>query len=260
MAGSVSRRDFFKAGGMAGLAAVWRAWGSGRSSACRRRPWPRPSPSPTLCTPVRCGAKALDYEALVKHFEEEHPDSTSGIPQCATLNINGAELKVQVEPQWTLRETLAEGRGALRRRQEICDRGGCGSCTVLIDGVPALACTTLAVQCEGRQIRDFRGHCRRRALPPPWWSPTAKHDTAQCGYCTPGQFTVAKYIIEKYGEPTGGADPRGAGRQHLPLRHLQPPREGHPEAASAVKGGQLIGERCESILSGVSDDAPTSST
>ncbi len=74
---------------------------------------------------------------------------------------------------------------------------------------------------------------------PPLVESYAKHDTAQCGYCTPGQFTVAKYIIEKYGEPTGGADPRGAGRQHLPLRHHSRHVKAIQEAASAMKGGQL---------------------
>jgi aerobic-type carbon monoxide dehydrogenase small subunit (CoxS/CutS family) len=108
---------------------------------------------------------------------------------------------VQVEPQWTLRETLQKAVGLTGCAKMMCDRGACGSCSVLIDGVPALSCTTLAVECEGRRIETSEG-----IAADPTWRPLveayARNDAAQCGYCTPGQFTVAKYIIEKYGQPT----------------------------------------------------------
>ena len=198
----VSRRDFFKVGGIAGLAAGVAGLGIGSVLGV-----PEEAVAETVTVtdfvytcPV-CGQKTADYESLVAHFEEAHPDANCGIPQCATLNINGNELKVQVEPQWTLRETLLKACGLHGGAREMCDRGGCGSCTVLIDGVPALACTTLAVECEGKVIETSEGiaadECYR-----PLVEAYAKHDAAQCGYCTPGQFTVAKYIIEKCGEPT----------------------------------------------------------
>ena len=63
------------------------------------------------------------------------------MPECATLSINGSEVKVQVEPHWTLRETLLMAVGLTGGAEQMCDRGACGSCTVLIDGVPALSCT-----------------------------------------------------------------------------------------------------------------------
>ena len=198
---NVSRRDFLKAGSLG--AAVLGATGLGIGSILG-------TPEPALAAeggvvtdfvytcPV-CGQKTTDYEALVKHFEENHPNA--GIPQCAVLNINGREFKVQVEPHWTLRETLLKAVGLTGCAKEMCDRGGCGSCTVLMDGKPALSCTTLAVECEGHAIETSEG-----IAADPAWRPLveayAKHDAAQCGYCTPGQFTMAKYIIEKYGNPT----------------------------------------------------------
>lgn len=146
-----------------------------------------------------CGKKTCDYEALRRHCEEEHPDF--GVPACAVLTINGNEYKVQVEPHWTLRETLQRAVGLTGCAKMMCDRGACGSCSVLIDGVPALSCTTLAVECEGRAIETSEG-----IAADPKWRPLveayARNDAAQCGYCTPGQFTVAKYVIEKYGRPT----------------------------------------------------------
>lgn len=198
----VTRRDFFKVGGLAGLAAGVAGLGIGSVLGV-----PEEAVAETVTVtdfvytcPV-CGNKTTDYDSLVKHFEETHPDATCGIPQCATLNINGRQVKVQVEPQWTLRETLLKACGLHGGAKEMCDRGGCGSCTVLIDGVPALACTTLAVQCEGKQIETSEGIAADERFRP-LVEAYAKHDAAQCGYCTPGQFTVAKYIIEKYGEPT----------------------------------------------------------
>ena len=97
MAQTVSRRDFFKAGGIAGLAAGVAGQGIGSVLGV-----PEEAVAETVTVtdfvytcPV-CGAKAVDYDALVSHFETEHPDANCGVPQCATLNINGNELKVQV--------------------------------------------------------------------------------------------------------------------------------------------------------------------
>lgn len=234
---TVSRRDFFKAGGLASLAAGVAGLGIGSVLGV-----PEEAVAETITVtdfvytcPV-CGAKAVDYEALVQHFEDEHPDANRGIPQCVTLNINNNEIKVQVEPQWTLRETLLKAVGLSGGAKEMCDRGGCGSCTVLIDGIPALACTTLAVECEGKVIETSEGIAadpRFRPLVEAY----AKHDASQCGYCTPGQFTVAKYIIEKYGEPTaeqireelaGNICRCGTYSRHV---------EAIQEAAAAMKGG-----------------------
>lgn len=233
----VSRRDFFKVGGIAGLAAGVAGLGIGSVLGV-----PEEAVAETVTVtdfvytcPV-CGQKATDYESLVAHFEEAHPDANCGVPQCAVLNINGNEVKVQVEPQWTLRETLLKACGLHGGAKEMCDRGGCGSCTVLIDGVPALACTTLAVQCEGKQIETSEGIAADERFRP-LVEAYAKHDAAQCGYCTPGQFTVAKYIIEKYGEPTeeqireelaGNICRCGTYSRHV---------KAITEAAAAIKGG-----------------------
>ena len=199
MTQEVSRRDFLTVGGagMAGLAAslgigsVIGAPGEAVAEVAAVTDF-------VYTCPV-CGRKTADYDALKAHFEEQHPDAT--VPECAVLTINGAEVKVQVEPQWTLRETLQRAVGLTGCAKQMCDRGGCGSCSVLIDGVPALSCTTLAVEAQGRSIETSEGIAAT-----PKWRPLveayAKYDAAQCGYCTPGQFTVAKYIIETYGQPT----------------------------------------------------------
>lgn len=200
MSGKVSRRDFLKAGG-AGLAGVAlsglgigtvlgeeRASGAGQAAAEELM---------YVC-PV-CGEKAEDFESLQKHVKEKH--SELDVPASMTLHINGAEVEVYVEDHWTLRETLLRAVGLTGNAKEMCDRGGCGSCTVLIDGRPALACTTLAVECRGREIETSEG-----IAADPKYRPLVeayvKYDASQCGYCTPGQFTMAKYILTKYPDPT----------------------------------------------------------
>lgn len=200
MSHEVSRRDFFKVGGLGAVAAGAAGLGIGSILGI-----PQEAVAETVAVtdfvytcPI-CGQKTSDYGALVSHFEKEHPKAA--VPECATLNINGAEVKVQVEPHWTLRETMVKAVGLSGGGREMCDRGGCGSCTVLIDGKPALACTTLVVECQGKAIETSEGI----AADPAWrplWEAYARNDTAQCGYCTPAMFTMAKYIIEKYGEPT----------------------------------------------------------
>ena len=197
MRDNVSRRDFLKFGGFAGagIAAV----GLGVNSLVGCSSTKVITESDFVYTCPLCGKNFIDYDSLRQHFEQNHPEAA--IPQCATLTINGTEVKVQVEPHWTLRETLLRAVGLTGAAKEMCDRGGCGSCTVLMDGVPALACTLLAVECEGHQIETSEG-----IAADPTYRPLveayAKHDAAQCGYCTPGQLTVAKYNLNKYDEPT----------------------------------------------------------
>lgn len=236
MVQDVSRRDFLKAGGFAGIAAAGAAsLGIGSIIGA-----PEVAHAETVTVtdfvytcPV-CGQSTTDYDALVAHFTESHPEAA--VPQCAALTINGNEIKVQVEPHWTLREALQRAVGLTGNAKEMCDRGGCGSCTVLIDGRPALSCTTLAVEVQGKEIETSEG-----IAADPTYRPLVeayvKHDAAQCGYCTPGQFTVAKYIITKYGEPTEDqirAELAGnICRCGTYSRHVQAIQE----AAAAIKGG-----------------------
>jgi aerobic-type carbon monoxide dehydrogenase small subunit (CoxS/CutS family) len=83
----------------------------------------------------------------------------------------------------------------------MCDRGECGSCTVIMDGRPILSCTTLAVECEGKAIETVEG-----IGADPKWRPLiqsyAKADAMQCGYCTPGFVVTAKAFLDKNANPT----------------------------------------------------------
>ena len=142
-----------------------------------------------------CGEQFSDFEQLKQHFSHMHRELE--VPKTVCLNINSVEYDVFVEDHWTLREALIRAIGLTGNAKQMCDRGGCGSCTVLIDGKPALSCTTLAVECEGKMIETSEGIAADPTYRP-LLEAYVRNDTAQCGYCTPAQFTVAKYILNKY--------------------------------------------------------------
>ncbi len=243
MTHEVSRRGFLIAGGAAGIAGVAAsALGIGSIlSGCSSENGTALTVTNFVYTCPICGVNAADYDSLVKHFKEKHPDAA--IPQAAVLNINGVEFKVQVEPHWTLRETLLRAVELTGNAKEMCDRGGCGSCTVLIDGIPALSCSTLAVECVDKKIETSEG-----IAADPTYRPLveayAKHDAQQCGYCTPGQFTVAKYILTKYPKPSEEQIRTELSgnicRCGTYARHVKAIQEAAPavRAAAASKGGK----------------------
>lgn len=238
MSGKVSRRDFLKAGG-AGLAGVaFSALGIGTvlgsETEAASGDGGRILEELTYVCPV-CGERAADFQALQTHFKEKH--SQAEAPASMVLHINGNDVEVFVEDHWTLRETLQRAVGLTGNAKEMCDRGGCGSCTVLIDGKPALSCTTLAVECKGKEIETSEGIAADPVYRP-LVEAYVKYDASQCGYCTPGQFTVAKYILTKYPNPTeeqirtelsGNICRCGTYSRHV---------QAILEAAKAIKGGK----------------------
>jgi aerobic-type carbon monoxide dehydrogenase small subunit (CoxS/CutS family) len=121
-------------------------------------------------------------------------------PAIVKLKVNGKEHQVQIEPHWTLQRTLQFKLG-LTGAKQMCDRGVCGSCTVIIDGRAVLSCTTLAVECEGKEIETVEGIAANKK-----WNPLiqsyCKWDAMQCGYCTPGFVVSAKALLEKNPSPT----------------------------------------------------------
>jgi xanthine dehydrogenase YagT iron-sulfur-binding subunit len=111
------------------------------------------------------------------------------------LTVNGEARVIDVEPRVSLLDALRE-RLALTGSKKGCDQGTCGACTVWVDGRRVLACLTLAVTCEGRDVTTIEGlsaggelHPMQRAF--------VEHDALQCGYCTPGQIMSAVKLLEE---------------------------------------------------------------
>lgn len=107
-----------------------------------------------------------------------------------TLSINGRDQKLSIEPRTTLLSTLRHHlERPLTGTKEVCDRGNCGACTVLIDGELTYSCLQLAVRCAGKQITTVEGLGSPDAMSDVQAAFVAK-DAQMCGFCTPG-FVVA---------------------------------------------------------------------
>ena len=117
-----------------------------------------------------------------------------------TLRINGEDVEVAVPDHWTLLETLRYALGLTGSKQG-CDKGDCGACTVLVDGVPALSCITLALACDGREVTTVEG-LAERGRPHPLQDAFDRTGGAQCGFCTPGMLMSAYALLRRNAAPT----------------------------------------------------------
>jgi aerobic-type carbon monoxide dehydrogenase small subunit (CoxS/CutS family) len=119
----------------------------------------------------------------------EGPPRLSGAQEIELL-VNGEKRAVRVEPRTTLLAALRVHLDPpLTGSKEVCDRGACGACTVLLGGEPAYACMLLAVDCVGREVVTVEGLGSPESLSPvqqAFW----EKDAQMCGFCTPG-FVVS---------------------------------------------------------------------
>jgi xanthine dehydrogenase YagT iron-sulfur-binding subunit len=118
----------------------------------------------------------------------------------AVLNINGRVHSLSVEPRWTLQYVLRDRLGLVGTKS-ACERGECGACTVLIDGVARYACMTLAVEAAGANITTVEGLMRGEELGPVQEA-FVEEDAFQCGYCTPGQVMSVEALLRKNPQPS----------------------------------------------------------
>jgi carbon-monoxide dehydrogenase small subunit len=116
-----------------------------------------------------------------------------------TLSVNGERWEVGVEPNETLLEVLREKIG-IKSPKIGCERGDCGSCTVLLDGRTVRSCLVLAVEADGREIVTVEGlsadgpNALQRAF--------IEKNAFQCGFCAPGIVLVATELLGRNPHPT----------------------------------------------------------
>lgn len=116
------------------------------------------------------------------------------------LMINGEAHEVATNVNRTLLEVLREDL-ALTGTKESCGHGACGSCTVLLDGLPVRSCLLLAVEAEGRHITTIEGLSKGEQLHPVQ-DAFIEHHAIQCGFCSPGMILTASAFLEKNPKPT----------------------------------------------------------
>ena len=120
------------------------------------------------------------------------PNVVSAKATAMTLNVNGKEHSVTLEPRVTLLDALRNDLN-LTGAKDVDDDGATGADTVLVDGKAVLAGSCLAVQCEGKKITTIE------ALPDgdDVIAAFVKHDATQCGFCTPGFVMATTAFLKK---------------------------------------------------------------
>src|SRR5262245_33925428 len=144
---SVSRRDFLKTAGVGGLAGAVTAAADTEVEA-------------------QAGARVV---------------GPGDVP--VTLTVNGKRVDLRIEPRGTLLDALRM-RADLTGNKRVCDRGACGACTMIVDGRTVYACSTLAIEVQGKQIRTVDGLANGDTLHPVQQAFCDK-DALMCGFCTP---------------------------------------------------------------------------
>ena len=151
------------------------------------------------CLCPYCTARFETLEALKAHVVGEHGgEPLPKAPGLVSFTINGQRHERPVDPNLTLYGLIHDVIG-LTGVKMFCDRGACGSCTVIMDGRPILSCMTLAIECDGKSIETVEGIAQQKH---PLVETYVKHHAMQCGYCTPGFVVTAKALLDKNPDPT----------------------------------------------------------
>jgi aerobic carbon-monoxide dehydrogenase small subunit len=112
-----------------------------------------------------------------------------------TLNVNGRDHRVFVEPRRTLADVLRDDCH-LTGTHIGCEHGVCGACTILVDDKPVRSCLMFGVQAEGKKIRTVEGLADGDTLHPlqrAFW----ENHGLQCGFCTPGFLMLAAGVLQE---------------------------------------------------------------
>lgn len=107
--------------------------------------------------------------------------------------LNGRSMALDVEPQSLLLDVLRDQLD-LTGAKRSCDVQVCGTCTVLVDGLPVSACTYLAIETDGRDVLTIEG---LRELPAfeAITDAFGRHAAVQCGFCTPAMALTIHALL-----------------------------------------------------------------
>jgi xanthine dehydrogenase YagT iron-sulfur-binding subunit len=119
----------------------------------------------------------------------------ASLPVKVMLRVNGADKALTLDARTTLLDALREHVG-LTGSKKGCDHGQCGACTVLIEGRRVVACLTLALAAQDRDITTIEGLAQGEKLHP-MQQAFIDQDAFQCGYCTPGQIMSAVACVQE---------------------------------------------------------------
>lgn len=117
------------------------------------------------------------------------------------LSINGDSYRIALRANEFLADVL-RSKLELTGTKTACDMGVCGSCTVLLDGLPVSSCLTLAVDAEGKEITTIEGLESPGGELHPVQESFLDKGAVQCGFCTAGMVMTTKGFLDKNPNPT----------------------------------------------------------
>jgi 2-isopropylmalate synthase len=117
-----------------------------------------------------------------------------------TLRTGGQIVDLAVRPRRTLLEALRYDLDLIGTKQG-CDKGDCGACTVILDGVAVLSCLTLALDADGREVKTVEMLAGAPHLDP-LLDCFDRVGGGQCGFCTPGMLMSATALLDRNASPS----------------------------------------------------------
>jgi 2-furoyl-CoA dehydrogenase 2Fe-2S iron sulfur subunit len=117
------------------------------------------------------------------------------------VTLNGSPVEAEAEPRMLLSDFLRHELG-MTGTHVGCEHGVCGACTIEIDGVPARACLTFAVQADGATIRTVEGLAPEAGRLSVLQEAFRRHHALQCGFCTAGILMSLDSYLRSHAEPT----------------------------------------------------------
>ena len=118
------------------------------------------------------------------------------------FSLNGEKIAIAVEPNDVLLDVL-RGRLGIKSPKVGCDRGDCGTCTVLMNGRTVRSCLALAVEADGAEIVTLEGANTTRQWTQKLQQKFHEKNAFQCGFCAPGVILSATELLEKNPKATG---------------------------------------------------------
>jgi aerobic-type carbon monoxide dehydrogenase small subunit (CoxS/CutS family) len=131
----------------------------------------------------------------------QQPSAPGSVERLITLNVNGRDRRVDVLKQETLATTLRYKLG-LTGTKIGCDRGECGACTVLVDGVPRYSCSTLTHTMRGRKIVTIEGLAAADGKLHPVQQGVIDEQGFQCAFCMSGFIMATVGFLKTNPNPT----------------------------------------------------------
>lgn len=117
-----------------------------------------------------------------------------------SIAVNGRHREDAVADEALLVDYLRDTAGLTGTKQG-CDGGECGACTVLVDGLPRLACLTLAASCAGARVETIEGLAQAGRMSR-LQQAFHEHLGTQCGFCTPGMIMSAEALLRRNPAPS----------------------------------------------------------